>query len=384
MTRYLLLLWILLVAVAERGTSQVSNRSGVVVAVYGIDPTTQARVLLMSAPPDAATTFPLNALSGHVLEVREVADEHSGLCHGVNHVCRSAAFQISATDGSAIHITADAEALLIHQEQDESAGIAFRTTENKCQRAAQESLAKQGHEPAALERALDDLVDCVAQQATREFEKVHRMQASALQKVAEQWEAYVCVDDQLNTTDDIARTQWEYGGQSYPVHVQHELPASNIHLIHNFITSEECAAIAAEANTRLEPAKVFDSTGRRCLSPDRKALHARVQVPWEVESADNPIARLSRRIFNYTNSALGLTLDAKGQEDLRSVQYSGRGRHDHEPDQYKAHCDGECTGGRHKLGSRVASMIMYCRVADVGGHTVFRQSGVHIKPEVGR
>jgi hypothetical protein len=355
-----------------------------VVAVYGIDPATQERVLLMSAPPDAATTFPLHALPGHVLEVGEVADEHSGLCHGVNHVCRSAAFQLSATDGRAIHITADAEALLIHKEQYESAGIASRTTENKCQQSAQESLAKHGFEPAAVARALDDLVACVAQKATQEYEKRHRMHASALQKVVQQWEDYACMDDQLNTTDDIARRQWEYGGQSYPVHVQHELPASNIHLIHNFITPEECAAIAVEANTRLEPAQVFDSTGRRFLSPDRKALHARVKVPWEEESADNLIARLSRRIFNYTNSALGLTLDAKGQEDLRSVHYSGRGRHDHEPDQYKAHCDGECTGGRHKLGSRVASMIMYCRVADVGGHTVFRQSGVHIKPEVGR
>ncbi len=47
------------------------------------------------------------------------------------------------------------------------------------------------------------------------------------------------------------------------------------------------------------------------------------------------------------------------------------------------HCDGECTGLKHKYGTRMATIVMYCDVADHGGHTNFRNAGVHIKPASG-
>lgn len=66
-----------------------------------------------------------------------------------------------------------------------------------------------------------------------------------------------------------------------------------------------------------------------------------------------------------------------------SGQYFGRGADDATPDRYMPHCDGDCTGLKHKYGSRMATVVMYCTVADRGGHTNFRNAGVHVKPERG-
>lgn len=64
-----------------------------------------------------------------------------------------------------------------------------------------------------------------------------------------------------------------------------------------------------------------------------------------------------------------------------SIQYFGRGRNDTEPDRYTPHCDGDCTGDTFKSGTRMATMVMYCTIADDGGHTNFRNAGVHVKPK---
>lgn len=66
-----------------------------------------------------------------------------------------------------------------------------------------------------------------------------------------------------------------------------------------------------------------------------------------------------------------------------SIQYSGRGVNDTEPDRYTPHCDGDCTGMDFKHGNRMATMVMYCTIPTKGGATNFRNSGVHIVPVVG-
>jgi 2OG-Fe(II) oxygenase superfamily len=86
-------------------------------------------------------------------------------------------------------------------------------------------------------------------------------------------------------------------------------------------------------------------------------------------------------LSQYANHVLGLDIKENGQEDLMSIQYFGRGRNDTEPDRYTPHCDGDCTGDEFKSGSRMATMVMYCTIADDGGHTNFRNAGVHVKPK---
>lgn len=66
-----------------------------------------------------------------------------------------------------------------------------------------------------------------------------------------------------------------------------------------------------------------------------------------------------------------------------SIQYFGRGLEDKEPDRYTPHCDGECTGNNFKPGNRMATMVIYCTIPEIGGATNFRNSGIHVVPKKG-
>jgi hypothetical protein len=128
---------------------------------------------------------------------------------------------------------------------------------------------------------------------------------------------------------------------------------------------------------------VADGAGGHKLSEHRKAFQAGLKVPWDKEEEGDPIARVVRRLYDYTNHATGFNLSVVGQEDLMSIQYFGNGENDPTPDQYRPHCDGDCDGKIHKEGGRVATMVMYCTVPEKGGYTNFMQAGVTAKPKVG-
>lgn len=115
----------------------------------------------------------------------------------------------------------------------------------------------------------------------------------------------------------------------------------------------------------------------------RKALQAGIRVPWDKEKADDPIAAVSRRLYTYINDATGYGIQEAGQEDIMSIQYTGRGLDDTEPDRYMPHCDGQCDGLTFQTAGRVATMVMYCETPLKGGATNFRNVGIHIVPEAG-
>jgi hypothetical protein len=50
---------------------------------------------------------------------------------------------------------------------------------------------------------------------------------------------------------------------------------------------------------------------------------------------------------------------------------------------FGVHATGECAGLPFKAGNRMATMVLYCTVPEAGGHTNFRNSGVHVKPKTG-
>lgn len=112
-------------------------------------------------------------------------------------------------------------------------------------------------------------------------------------------------------------------------------------------------------------------------------MQAGIRVHWDKEKDGDPIARLSRRVYDYTNYVLGLDIQEHGQEDLMSIQYFGRGANDTAPDRYTAHCDGDCDGLPHKAGTRMATIVMYCTIPETGGHTNFKNAHVHVKPKRG-
>mmetsp|Transcript_100016 Transcript_100016/g.149867 ORF Transcript_100016/g.149867 Transcript_100016/m.149867 type:complete len:207 (+) Transcript_100016:1-621(+) len=139
----------------------------------------------------------------------------------------------------------------------------------------------------------------------------------------------------------------------------------------------------AAAKPKLHRATVADGKGGSHFSEHRKAMQAGIKVPWDKETAGNPIARLSRRVYDYTNFVLGLGIEEYGQEDLMSIQYFGRGDNETIPDRYLPHCDGDCAGLPFKMGTRMATVVMYCTLPEVGGHTNFRNANVHVKPRTG-
>ena len=157
-----------------------------------------------------------------------------------------------------------------------------------------------------------------------------------------------------------------------------------IHTIKNFISPEECAAVEAKTRKKLNRATVANGSGGSEYSDNRKALQASMAMPWKSEMSGDLVARLGRRIFEYTNGHTNFELDVSGQEDLMSIQYTGAGRDSADPpDRYMPHCDGECIGDSYVSGGRVATMLMYCATPEVGGNTNFAKANVQVKPEAG-
>jgi hypothetical protein len=246
--------------------------------------------------------------------------------------------------------------------------------------------------PESYTKSMNDVMECVRNGIASSLERVAEevgFQASIRKSIASKLENYTCDDNDLDTSVPLRDESWIYDavdggdGKRRLVHVMHDRPSSRIHVIEDFIAEDECVAMEETAKRTLHRATVADGKGGSKYSENRKAMQAGIQVPWERERDGDPIARLSRRVYDYTNHVLGLNIEEFGQEDLMSIQYYGRGRDDVAPDRYTPHCDGDCTGLSHKHGTRMATMVMYCTTPLDGGHTNFPNAGVHVRPQFG-
>jgi len=217
-----------------------------------------------------------------------------------------------------------------------------------CKTRAAARLAAPGVDPTQV---FDDLSKCVETGLARLLEVKNEelaIEVKDRRDLADKLENYTCADNSLTTTPPKEIRQWVYEGTVREVHVLHERPASQIHVLQNFISPEECDAIQQAAEPKLHRGTVADGAGGHKLSEHRKAFQAGLAINWGEE--ENPITRVMRRVYNYTNDATGYNLDVGGQEDLMSIQYFGKGEDDPTPDQYRPHCDGDCDGKIHKKG----------------------------------
>lgn len=236
------------------------------------------------------------------------------------------------------------------------------------------------------EEVLNELADCLEEEATQLFQDANDEIAFEQQirlNLSADIENITCTDPNKETSIPVDVRSWDYRNLTRVVNVMHDRPSSQIHVLEDFITKEECDAITAAAKPKLHRGTVADGSGGHKLSDHRKAWQAGVSVPWHKEQDDDPIARVVRRIYEYTNHAVGYNLTIDGQEDLMSIQYFGNGQNSTElPDQYRPHCDGNCDDLPHKAGGRVATMVMYCDVPDLGGATNFQNANVFVKPKL--
>ena len=205
--------------------------------------------------------------------------------------------------------------------------------------------------------SITQLASCVEAKIARRFVEANveiAFEAKVRTQMAGFLENYTCVDDTLDSSPDVSNHNWTMPDATRLVHVKHNRSSSQIHVVENFITEDECLAMETEAALTLHSAAVADGKGGSRLSPNRKAMQAGIKVQWDKEEEGDLIARLSRRVYDYTEHVLKLGIKEQGQEDLMSIQYFGRGRNDTEPDRY--------TPVRVKLFSKSSSeLVLACR-----------------------
>ena len=196
-----------------------------------------------------------------------------------------------------------------------------------------------------IQNSLDYLAECVEGEVAATLSKANEeinFQAKIRTNMAEVMENYTCFDTDLNSTEPLRKEHWHSyrDGRYREVQVLLDRPASKIMFVNNFISKNECDAMDAAAKSKLHKATVADGKGGSHFSEHRKAMQAGIEVNWEKEESGDKIAILSRRVYDFTNHILNLDIKENGQEDLMSIQYSGRGLNDTEPDRYTPHCDG--------------------------------------------
>ena len=152
------------------------------------------------------------------------------------------------------------------------------------------------------------------------------------------------------------------------VNVLRESPP--VYVVDDFVSDSECDRMLAETVPKMGRSVVGGggtSNWRRSYSVN--------MVP-DFEDEDHLVTRIARRKFAFAREVVGYegVIEGVGQEPINAVYYH------HDGDQYRPHCDGECRGGKYTMGSRVASSLAYCSVADKGGYTLFTRVGLKVVP----
>lgn len=324
----------------------------------------------------------LNSFVGHKFEARELPGKN-GTCVGDDETCRVGYFSVNNNDDQAIFINENIE--IKHQDNKSIA----RDSANELMKVCIEAVTQNIEDDSISSMdAVKKMKECVETGVANEMEKANdeiAFQGRIRKKMAEHFENYTCADYGLPTSEPIEETTWydRKGDKRRDVKIMLNRPASKVHLVQDFISEEECAAMEEKAAPILHKATVADGKGGSELSPNRKAMQAGISIPWHLEGTGNLLTTLSRRVYDYTNHVLGMDIDEHGQEDLMSIQYEGRGEDDETPDRYTPHCDGDCNGMPHRIGGRMATVVVYCDIPEKGGATNFRNSGLHVVPERG-
>ena len=143
----------------------------------------------------------------------------------------------------------------------------------------------------------------------------------------------------------------------------HPHPHPHPNQVRDFATPTECERLRASA-----------SFARGCTGCDCKS-----DVDVDHDDSSHPITMLARRQSMLVRDLTGYDVWPRGAEPIRQSLYDGAG-------ECSVHCDGECYGGPHPPeceGTRVATTIAYCEVADEGGQTSFPRGGVIVRPRLG-
>ena len=104
--------------------------------------------------------------------------------------------------------------------------------------------------------------------------------------------------------------------------------------------------------------QVGGGAGSTTFSDARETLSTNLYVDWD--RAEAPLTDVAARTVEVASELLGQTIPYEAQEPINYLFYKPGY-------EYKPHTDG--SGGRP--GKRVATTLVYCHAADLGGATVF-------------
>jgi 2OG-Fe(II) oxygenase superfamily len=378
---------------------QVVNQSGKKVTVEWINPESGQSVPLGAPTNGESITF--NSFVNHTFVIKEEDDNDDGNGGGdaVNSTHHEAYYKISENGQKQVVVVKKG---LQVERLDSSTpttttprSLQARDIVESC-RATVEAQLRQaqsgGSDQGDIDKIMNDLTECLEDKTTDVLivqNKDLANEASLRKEMSDKAENYTCADDTRETSEPIEIRTWTHHKDDdvvRQVHVLHNRPGgSQIHLIHNFISPQECEAIRLRADPILHRGTVADGKGGSRMSDHRKAWQAGLKARWDEEhdGGGDAVAVVSRRLFDYANSVTRYNMTIDGQEDLMSIQYFGEGRENPTPDRYTPHCDGACDGLPHKMGGRVATMVMYCDVPESGGGTNFQNANVFVKPVQG-
>lgn len=221
----------------------------------------------------------------------------------------------------------------------------------------------------------DKFGDCFAQgfvpnviktmEAKSEIVKYRNLMADRLRN-------YTCADHMMESSKTLSEKYVKVDLDTFHVKVLFENEKSRIWTVDKFISDEECKVLETHARPLLRRATVAAEDGTSIVSENRKAQQASYNL--HQKNPNDPLAPLLRRTLSLTNAMTGYDLHPPGQEGFTVIQYNRE-------DQYSPHCDGSCTGELHNAGGRVATAVIYCRVADRGGATTFTKADIFVKPK---
>ncbi|CAL1160117.1 unnamed protein product [Cladocopium goreaui] len=143
-------------------------------------------------------------------------------------------------------------------------------------------------------------------------------------------------------------------------------------LVKGFATVEDCEKLLNQVDgLPSAPAKASGAAEGFIRRSSSKNLD------WEMLHPTDDLRVFKSRMFALTRNLTGYPIPSEASEALNIAAY-GIG------DEYRAHCDGRCGGSaldRH--GERVATSIVYCEVAALGGHTTFTSQHLKVVPQQG-
>ena len=223
----------------------------------------------------------------------------------------------------------------------------------------------------------EDFSDCLARKVADELMKSEDKISSLIRHrdvMSYKLRDYTCDDESMKSSLPIRQMNFTSNDVSYETDILFDTQHAKVWTVSNFVSKGECKILQDYGRDRLTKATVAGVDGKPSLSKGRSAQQAGYH-PINKDPND-PLINLRDKILAVTNLVAGYDLQHQGQEDFTIIQYN-------KDDQYTAHCDGSCDGKMYNPGGRVATAIMYCQVADVGGGTTFTKADLFVKPVQG-